>query len=181
MCYNIFAFMEGLKMKKYMVICGLVFGLCLIPAGMVCADDEAALNKTITEIGTLVNSQKYQIAMTKCNSAIQKYPDEAFLYYWRASIENSTGDKQKAIEDLNKSLELNPQNAKAYVLRGICKSELDEKESALEDYNKAIELDPNDSTAYSMRACLKLDMGDFDGANKDLDTSNKLMNSKDDK
>ncbi len=168
-------------MKKIIAICGLVLGLSVLCAGMVCADDDAALNKTITEIGTLVNSQKYQIALTKCNSAIQKYPDEAFLYYWRASIENSTGEKQKAIEDLNKSIELNPENAKAYVLRGICKSELEDRDGALADYNKAIELDPNDSSAYSMRACIKLDMGDFDGANEDLDTSNKLMNSKDEK
>ena len=168
-------------MKKGLLICGLVLGLSVLSASMVCADDEAAINKTITEIGTLVNSQKYQIALTKCNSAIQKYPDEAFLYYWRASIENSTGDKQKAIEDLNKSIELNAENAKAYVLRGICKSELEDREGALADYNKAIELDPNDSSAYSMRACIKLDMGDFDGANEDLDTSNKLMNSKEEK
>ena len=165
-------------MKKIIAICGLIIGLSVFGAGMVCADDEAAINKTITEIGTLVNSQKYQIALTKCNNAIQKYPDEGFLYYWRASIENSTGDKQKAIEDLNKSIQLNPENAKAYVLRGICKSELEDREGALADYNKAIELDPNDSSAYSMRACIKLDMGDFDGANSDLDTSNKLMNSK---
>ena len=182
MCYNIFASKEGKEMKKYAMICVLVLGLCLTTAGMVSAEgDDAAKNKTITEIGTLVNSQKYQIALTKCNSAIQKYPDEAFLYYWRASIENSTGDKHKAIEDLNKSIELNPSNPRAYVLRGICKSELEDREGALEDYNKAIELNPKDSSAYSMRACVKLDMGDFDGANADLDISNKLMNSKTEK
>lgn len=168
-------------MKRYVVLGACVLGLMLIPAGMVCADDEAAINKTITEIGTLVNAQKYQMALAKCNTAIQKYPDVAFLYYWRASIENSTGNKSKALEDLNKSIELNSTNAKAYVLRGICKSELDDKEGALQDYNKAIELDPKDSSAYSMRACVKLDLGDLDGANADLDTSNKLMNSKNEK
>ena len=164
-------------MKKYIVICGLILGLCV--ANYVYAEEDVLLNKTITEIGTLVNSQKYQMALTKCNTALQKYPDEAFLYYWRASIENSTGDKHKALEDLNKSIELNPKNPKAYVLRGICKSALEDREGALEDYNKAIELDPKDSSAYSMRACVKLDLGDFDGANHDLDMSNKLMNSKD--
>ena len=168
-------------MKKYAVICGLVLGLSFGICGMAYADDSVVLNKTITEIGNLVNSQKYQIALTKCNAALQKYPDESFLYYWRASIENSTGDKQKAIADLNKSIELNPENAKAYVLRGMCKSDLEDREGALEDYNKAIELDPKESSAYSMRACIKLDLGDFDGANEDLDKSNKLMNSKNEK
>ena len=46
------------------------------------------------------------------------------------------------------------------------------------DHNKAIELAPEDGSAYSMRAMVKLDLGDMDGANSDLDTSNKLMNSK---
>lgn len=165
-------------MKKFLVTGGVLLSLALGVGNCVFADDEALINKTITEIGTLVNSQKYQIALTKCNNALQKYPDEAFLYYWRASIKNATGDKELALADLNKSIELNPNYAKAYVLRGICKSDLEDKEGALADFNKAIELDNTDSSAYSMRACVKLDLGDFDGANEDLDVSNKLMNSK---
>jgi len=164
-------------MKKHAIILSLIFGLSMIPTGIsYCAEADA--NKTITEIGILVNAQKYQIAMTKCNSAIQKYPNESFLYYWRGSVHNSMGEKQAAIEDFNKAIELDPANEKAYVLRGICKADLEDKRGALEDYNKAIELNPNDGSAYSMRAMVKLDLGDMDGANSDLDTSNKLMNSK---
>ena len=164
-------------MKKHALILSLVLGLTLIPAGITFGADVDA-NKTITEIGILVNAQKYQIAMTKCNTAIQKFPNESFLYYWRGSIKNSIGEKQSAIEDFNKAIELDEKNAKAYVLRGICKADLEDKEGALEDYNKAISLAPEDGSAYSMRAMVKLDLGDFDGANSDLDTSNKLMNSK---
>ncbi len=164
-------------MKKHALILALTLGLCVVPIGISIAADVDA-NKTITEIGILVNAQKYHIAMTKCNAAIQKYPNESFLYYWRGSINNSIGEKQLAIEDLNKAIELDSTNAKAYVLRGICKADLEDKEAALDDYNKAIELNPEDSSAYSMRAMVKLDLGDMDGANKDLDTSNKLMNSK---
>ena len=145
-------------MKKHALILSLVLGLSLIPAVSYGADADAG--KAITEIGILVNAQKYQIAMTKCNTAIQKYPNESFLYYWRGSIHNSMGEKQLAIEDFNKAIALDP------------------KEGALEDYNKAIELAPEDGSAYSMRAMVKLDLGDMDGANSDLDTSNKLMNSK---
>lgn len=166
-------------MKKHVLILGLVLGLSVIFNGAVYAEDSASeANKTITEIGLLVNAQKYQIAMTKCNNAIQKYPNEAFLYYWRGSIYNSIGERQLAIQDFDKSIELDANNAKAYVLRGICKAELEDKEGALEDYNKAIGLSPNDGSAYSMRAMVKLDLGDMDGADKDLDMSNKLMNSK---
>lgn len=163
-------------MKKHVLILSLVLGLSLIPALSYGADADAG--KAITEIGILVNAQKYQIAMTKCNTAIQKYPNESFLYYWRGSIHNSMGEKQLAIEDFNKAIALDPSNEKAYVLRGICKADLEDKEGALDDYNKAIELAPEDGSAYSMRAMVKLDLGDMDGANSDLDTSNKLMNSK---
>ena len=164
-------------MKKHALILSIIFGLCIIPAGISYGADTDA-SKTITEIGILVNAQKYQIAMTKCNAAIQKYPNESFLYYWRGSVHNSIGEKQAAIEDFNKAIELDGTNAKAYILRGICKADLEDKKGALSDYNKAIELDPEDGTAYSMRAMVKLDLGDMDGANSDLDTSNKLMNSK---
>ena len=163
-------------MKKYVIIFGIIMGLALSSGVSFAGNSDA--DKTITEIGILVNAQKYQIAMTKCNAAIQKYPNESFLYYWRGSIYNSMGEKQQAIADLNKSLELDPNNARAYVLRGICKADLEDKEGALEDYNKAIELSPNDSSAYSMRAMVRLELGDMDGANSDLDISNKLMNNK---
>ena len=166
-------------MKKtpiLLISAALLIGL----SGAVYADEATNpdANKTITEIGILVNSQKYKIAMAKCNSAIQKFPNESFLYYCRGSIYNSIGEKNLALQDLNKAISLNAKNEKAYVLRGICKSELGDKGGALEDYNKAIELNPNDGSAYSMRAMVKLDNGDYDGANEDLDKSNKLMNSK---
>lgn len=170
-------------MKKHVLISGLLLSFCFVSLGIAYAEEEiknAEANKTITEIGILVNAQKYQIAMAKCNAAIEKYPNESFLYYWRGSINSSIGEKQAAIEDFNKAIELDKNNAKAYVLRGICKADLEDKKGALDDYNKAIELAPDDSSAYSMRAMVRLDLGDMDGADKDLDMSNRLMNSKDD-
>ena len=161
-------------MKKILFTLGLILALSC----NVLYAAEVGKDKIISEIGSLVNAQKYQIALTKCNAALQKYPQEAFLYYWRGSIENSTGNKQAALADLNKSITFDEKNSKAYILRGIVKSELGDNEGAMEDINKAIELDPNDSAAYSMRACIKLDMGEFDSANEDLDMANKLMNSK---
>ena len=139
---------------------------------------DSARDKAISEIGSLVNSQKYQSALIKCNNALKKYPDDAFLYYWKGTILSSLNDKKSALDNFDKSVELNPNNAKTYVMRGICKSDLGEKELALEDFNKAIELDSEDGSAYSMRACVKLELGDYSGADADLDTANKLMNSK---
>ena len=169
-------------MKRNLSNLVFILSLCVMLSGSAFAQEEEVVDpvrdKTITEIGTLVNAQKYQIALNKCNAAMQKYPNEAFLYYWRGSIYYAQNNKQQAIVDLNKSIELDAKNSKAYVLRGNSKADLEDKDGALADYNKAIELDPKDSSAYSMRACVKLELGDFDGANEDLDMSNKLMNSK---
>ena len=170
-------------MKGAFPVKKIFISICLI--GLLCncsyaqdADYDAAKDKVLSEIGTLVNSQKYQTALTKCDNALKKYPQESFLYYWKATILSSLDDKRAALENYDKSIELNPDNAKTYVMRGICKSDLGDKDSALEDYNKAIELDPHDGSAYSMRACVKLELGDFTGANKDLDMANNLMKSK---
>ena len=161
----------------------IIISICLL--GLICgcsyaedAEYDAAKDKAISEIGTLVNSQKYQAALTKCDSALKKYPQEAFLYYWKGTILSAMNEKRAALESYDKSIELNPDNAKTYVMRGVCKSDLGDKDSALEDYNKAIELDPNDGSAYSMRACVKLELGDFTGANEDLDKANELLKSK---
>ena len=166
-------------MKKIIVLL-LTFWISM--CGCLAKNDEtqdAAREKTISEIGTLVNSQKYQTALAKCDYALKKYPDEAFLYYWKGTIMSSLNDKNSALANFNKSIELNSENPKAYVMRGNCKSDLEDKEGALADFNKAIELDPKNGAAYSLRALVKLDLGDFTGADKDLDLGNKLMNSKD--
>lgn len=164
---------------KRLVVLLLALGISI---GCCCAQDESvrdtAKEKAISEIGTLVNAQKYQTALAKCDAAIKKYPDEAFLYYWKGTIMSSLNDKKSAMDNYNKSVELNPKNAKTYVMRGICKSDLEDKEGALADFNKAIELDPKDGTAYSMRAVVKLELGDYGDVSSDLDTASKLMNSK---
>ena len=164
-------------MKKLFVLL-LVLGISVGACYAVEANDDGSREKIISEIGALVNAQKYQSALVKCDKALKKYPDEAFLYYWKGTILNSLDEKKSALDSYNKSIELNPKNAKAYVMRGNCKSDMEDKEGALEDFNKAIELDPKDGTAYSMRAVVKLELGDYTNVNEDLDKASKLMNSK---
>lgn len=161
-------------MKKYLVITGLAV---LMTLTMNCAfSQETNLEKvrTMVEIGNLVNVNNFDEALEKCDQALVKYPEEADLYRWRATIKSSKGNKEEAIKDFDKSLELKPDDDSVIVLRGVCKMESGDMEGAMADFNKAISINPKNSSAYSMRACLKLQTGDIESADEDFETSNKL-------
>ena len=162
-------------MRKFLVVTGLIFGLLFSAGNFVFANDTIEKTQTIAEIGTLSNQGNYNDALLRCKEAMKKYPNEADLYYWSASIKTNLGDNKSALEDFNKAIKLNPKDGNAYVMRGIVKAELGDNQGAISDFNKAIELNPKDSSAYSMRACTKIDMGDIDGANKDLELANKFF------
>ncbi len=165
-------------MKRLFVIFGLILCLFSFSSGVVIAQETIQdKDLTISKIGILVGNKQYETAMKQCNEALKTYPEEYFLYYWRAAVYNAQGNKKLALKDYNKAISLAPDNAKLYVMRGICKYNLKDEKGALEDYNKAIELEKNNSSAYSMRAMIKLDNGDFDGADKDLEKANSLINS----
>lgn len=163
-------------MKKYLVIAGLVIGLCIGVSGSAyCQENSVAKVQVITEIGTLVNAKDYNEALEKCNSAMKQYPDDYELYYWKGAIESDLGEHELAIKDLDKAIELKPDMSSLYVMRGISKSYLNDNDGAMSDFNHAIKLDPKDSSAYSMRACVKISLGDLKGANEDLEIANKLF------
>ena len=163
-------------MKKFFI---LWVALLVLSSG-VYAQETVKVDReaVISEIGQLVNDRSFNTALRKCNSALKIYPEDAFLYYWKGTIESSLGNKKAALQAYNKSIDLDPEYAKTYVMRGICRIELGDREGALNDYNKAIELDPKNSSAYSMRAIMKLEFGDYTGATEDLEMSDKLINMK---
>ena len=170
MCYNLYGlkFQGEIKMKNFFLVSVFVMSF-LFFAGCGCyAESLPEEDIVVSEIGALVNKGKFQPALEKVDESIVKYPDNAFLYYWKGTILSSMGNKKAAIENFDKSLSINPENVGSYILRGICKYELNDYEGALTDYNKAIEIDPHNISAYNMRAGLKLQIGDLDGANKDF-------------
>lgn len=171
----------AMQMKKGLVTLGIILGLIICSNNFAySADSQTNIAdmdkiKTVTEIGSLVNQKQYNIALEKCNSALEIYKDEADLYYWRATILASIGQHKEALVDYDKVVSLKPQDSTALVMRGICKSELQDTEGAIADFNQALHINPQDPSAYSMRACVKLEMGDYTGANEDLDKANKLF------
>ena len=170
MCYNLYGlkFQGEIKMKKFFLVSVFVMSFMIFACNVSYAESLPDEDVVVSEIGALVNKGKFQPALEKVDESIVKYPENAFLYYWKGTILSSLGNKKAAIENFNKSVSINPENVGSYVLRGICKYELNDYEGALADYNKAIELDPHNISAYNMRAGLKLQIGDLDGANKDF-------------
>lgn len=131
--------------------------------------------QAVSEIGKLSNSQKYVEALDKCNSALEKFPFEAELYYWRATINMHLGEGKQALKDIDMAIDLNPDDSDVYVMRGILKSELDDNDGALADFEQAIKLNSKNGSAYSMRACVRIAKGEFKAANEDLEMANKLL------
>lgn len=160
-------------MKRLLCTSFVILGLVL---GTNCAYsfDREKL-QAVTEIGVLSNSQKYILALDKCNSALEKYPFDPELYYWRATINIHLGEGEQALKDIDMAIELNPDDSNVYVMRGILKSDLGDNDGALNDFEKALKLNPKNSSAYSMRACVKIAKGELKSANEDLEIANKLL------
>lgn len=161
-------------LKKNLLVFGIIAVMLLLSGSFAYSSEEFDKMKVITEIGNLSNSGKYEEALEKCKDAIKKYPKEAELYYWSASIRNNLGDSKAAIKDYTEAIKINPKDGSAYVMRGISKTEMKDFSGAIADYNRAIALNPKDGSAYSMRACAKIEMGDIAGASKDLEKANML-------
>ena len=109
-------------MKKLLGLCWLLFCL-MLSANCANAFDREKL-QAVSEIGTLSNSQQYILALDKCNSALEKYPFDPELFYWRATINIHLGESKQALKDMDMAISLNPNDSNVYVMRGILKSEL---------------------------------------------------------
>ncbi len=160
-------------MKKFLGLLGVIF--CLVFSVNCAYSFDMEKLQTVAEIGTLSNSQKYILALDKCNSALEKYPFDPELYYWRATINVHLGEGEQALKDMDMAIELNPKDSNVYVMRGIIKSDLGDNDGALEDFEQALKLNSKNSSAYSMRACVKVAKGELKSANEDLEMANKLL------
>ena len=162
-----------LLMKKLLILCSIIGGLFYCTSAAYPFDIDKL--QAVSEIGQLSNSQKYILALDKCNVALEKYPFEPELYYWRATINIHLGEGEEALKDMNRAIKLNPKDSNVYVMRGILKSDLGDNDGALADFDEALKLDSKNSSAYSMRACIKIAKGELKSANEDLQMANKLL------
>lgn len=104
----------------------------------------------------------------ECNS---KYVP---AYVNRAKIYRSTGNYEKAMNDLNCALDICPM-ATTYCDRGDLKRTLGDLQGGLKDYQSAKEVCPSYTYAYRIQAAIMADHGDISGAIDELSTVIELV------
>ena len=83
--------------------------------------------------------------MDDFNHALALSPNNAYIYYDRASLHIANGDTGKAIEDYTRAIQIEPHLAEAFFNRGLLYFKLGDKKSATKDLSKAGELGLYDS------------------------------------
>jgi tetratricopeptide (TPR) repeat protein len=87
-------------------------------------------------------------ALADFDKAISIAPNNAYLYYDRASLQVASGNTGEAIEDYSRAVRIEPHMAEAYYNRGLLYYAQGDKKSAAKDLSKAGELGLYD--AYSV-------------------------------
>ncbi|MCA2896703.1 tetratricopeptide repeat-containing S1 family peptidase, partial [Microcystis sp. M039S1] len=98
--------------------------------------------------------QKYDLALSDYDKAIELNPNYAKAYYNRGVLYYDQKKYELALADWNKAIELNPNFTDAYYNRGNLYYNQQKYDLALSDYNKAIDINPNDAGAYLNRGGL---------------------------
>lgn len=85
--------------------------------------------------------KQYTKAKSDFNKAIQQFPNNADLYFWRAFTKYKLGNTGGSeIADYNRAILLNPSYAKAFYNRGWSKYDIGKKEDACLDWEEAFNL-----------------------------------------
>nr|NCR82312.1 serine protease [Microcystis aeruginosa K13-10] len=98
--------------------------------------------------------QKYELALSDWNKAIELNPNYAMAYYNRGVLYDDQKKYELALADWNKAIELNRNFTEAYNNRGVLYQNQKKYDLALSDYSKAIDINPNDAKAYYNRGLL---------------------------
>ncbi len=113
------------------------------------------------------NQQKYELALSDWNKAIDINPNFADAYYNRGLLYSDQQKYELALADYSKAIDINPNFADAYYNRGNLYSDLQKYDLALSDYSKAIDINPNYANAYYNRGNLYSDLQKYDLALSD--------------
>ncbi|MCA2592823.1 MAG: tetratricopeptide repeat protein, partial [Microcystis sp. M31BS1] len=101
-----------------------------------------------------IDLQKYELALSDWNKAIDINPNHAVAYVNRGLLYSDLQKYDLALSDYNKAIDINHNLANAYVNRGLLYSDLQKYDLALSDYNKAIDINHNLANAYNNRGVI---------------------------
>ena len=94
-----------------------------------------------------------QRALDYYNRAVERSPDDGWVYADRAAAFQAMGDTRAALADLDHAIELSPDNANFFIRRGLLYwYELEDPDAAFADLNRAVEVEPDNADAFAERA-----------------------------
>jgi tetratricopeptide (TPR) repeat protein len=132
-----------------------------------------------------VDAEEWAAAIKSFDELIEKKPDDANLWGWRAYCYEQAGNKRKAIEDATKALTLAPAADWINDIRGDSYRALKKYKEAVADYSVEIKAKPEDANNWLSRAEAYDDMKDFEHAlsdyNKALELNSTLTQAMNDR
>lgn len=123
-------------------------------------------------------SGNYYEAIRDLTKAIQLYPLDAELYYYRALAKLALEDEKEAEKDIDRAINLNPYYAEAYFNKGLLREKGGKIEEAIAYYSRTIELNPDHVNAYMRRAKAYMKAGMENEALEDIRSAKKLQTEK---
>ncbi|MCR4317220.1 MAG: protein kinase [Planctomycetes bacterium] len=139
----------------------------------------------IGEAFTRMFQKDYAAVVESCDKAIQRSPNFADAYYFRAgarsyflaskkgmgiiSVQRDQTDKIEALGDLDRCLDLDHTNPEATLLKGILLDQLGDSREASDFFDVAVDLSPNSARARFWRAGHLLKARNYEQAAKDYD------------
>jgi tetratricopeptide (TPR) repeat protein len=112
--------------------------LLIMSLTVVFAQDDMVANIDITSVESLT-------------SAIERTPDNAEYYAYRADVYYKLKKFEEAFSDLNSAISLQPQNARFYAARSAMHRAVNSYSEAMRDCNTAIRLAPDSKDGYYIR------------------------------
>lgn len=133
------------------------------------------------KINALFLIDNIKTASELIEKAIDHFPMELELYYFRGLLNNAKEKYLKALNDFNKAEDIdnNEYLYKVYVNRGATYFNLQEYENALDDFNRAIKLDENNQIAYYSRAMANYELKNYENAVEDFTKSIEMSEEND--
>lgn len=114
----------------------------------------------------LLKQERKQDAMTALLSALQKDPQNAAAYGYRAELRRILGDKKGALEDIRRAQELNPSSGYFYRTSAYWLREDKDREGAVAAVETALRREPWDSLAWELLGELRHDQKQYQEAEK---------------
>lgn len=118
------------------------------------AAEEKVASEKLQAVVDLINSQKYEEAISAINREIAIKPT-ANLYFNKGIAYLNSGRYEECVAAYDECLELSPKNVYAYLNKAICLANLNEYKKALVQIDYALELDPENQLLINKKVFLE--------------------------